>query len=75
MAGRTEKKKHHTQTPHAIIKRALEKKGYLHAAALSMVTGQSLNTCKQLCSGEIPIQGNGLPRIAKELGINKEDLR
>ena len=68
-------KKHHTQTPHAIVKRALDKQGYTHAAALQMVTGQSPDTCIRLCAGEIPFQGNGLPRIAKALGIDPEDLR
>ena len=70
----TDKKKHYTQLPHNVLKRALEKAGLVHATALSNITGQSFDTCARLCSGKIPIQGNGLPRIAKELGIPREDL-
>ena len=66
--------KHHTQHPVEVIKRALNKQGYLHATALSMVTGQSLETCVRILSKEIPVQGNGLPKIAQALGIDKEDL-
>ena len=71
---REEKKRHYTKEPIYIIKKALEKEGYLHAAALSMVTGKSISNSMSLLTGEIPIRGNGLPKIAKALGIDREDL-
>ena len=68
-------KKHHTQLPHNIMKRALDKQGYTHAVALSHITGKSIDNCIKLCSGEIPLQGNGLPKIAQALGIDPKELR
>tara|TARA_B100001094_G_C17988003_1_gene698667 strand:- start:105 stop:356 length:252 start_codon:yes stop_codon:yes gene_type:complete len=71
----SDKKKHHTQLPHNVVKRALDKQGYTHAAALSYLIGKSIPDCIGLLSGETPFQGNGLPRIAEKLGIDPEDLR
>jgi hypothetical protein len=62
-------------SPTKLVKKALDEQGYTHAAALSYLTGQSIPTCVKLLSGKIPFQGNGLPRIAKELGIEPEKLR
>ena len=62
------------KTPIEIVKDELDRQGFLHATALSKLTGKSFDTCVRLCSGELPLQGNGLPRIAQALGIDRKDL-
>jgi len=68
------KKRHYTKEPYNVIKKALNDQGYTHAVALAQITGQSVDKCRQILSGEIPVEGNGLPKISAKLGIEREKL-
>lgn len=66
--------KHHTQTPQAYIKRAMDKQGYTRALALSEILGKPVEYCRLILAGEGRLTGLDKKRLNKKLGIDIEDL-